>query len=110
MITKNAAMGAYQKAMLDNQQRIQKQVTQSVQKVDKPQESSFGETITDSLKAVNDLQGEKKQMMESFAAGKTSNVHELMIQLQKAGMAMSVTSAVRSKVMSAYQELMRMQF
>ena len=46
----------------------------------------------------------------TFASGKTQNVHELMISLQKAGLAMDMTSAVRNKVMNAYQELMRIQF
>ena len=63
----------------------------------------------DSLAQVNDMQLEKKAMIESFAAGETQNVHELMIHIQKAGVAMSMTSAVRSKVMQAYQEVMRMQ-
>jgi flagellar hook-basal body complex protein FliE len=49
-------------------------------------------------------------MIEEFASGKRQNVHELMITMQKAGMAMSMTSAVRAKVMSAYQELMKMSF
>jgi flagellar hook-basal body complex protein FliE len=33
-----------------------------------------------------------------------------MISLQKAGLAMDMTAAVRNKVMQAYQELMRLQF
>ncbi|MDO9081765.1 MAG: flagellar hook-basal body complex protein FliE, partial [Humidesulfovibrio sp.] len=45
-----------------------------------------------------------------FAAGKDHNVHELMISLQKAGLAMSMTSAVRSKILQSYQELTKMQF
>lgn len=110
MIVKSTGMAAYQKAMLDNQQRIRNQVTQNLDTGPKPQETSFADTVKESLKTVNDMQSEKKHMIESFAAGKTSNVHELMIQLQKAGMAMSVTSAVRGKVMQAYQELLRMQF
>jgi len=48
--------------------------------------------------------------VESFAAGKDHNVHELMIQLQKAGLAMSMTSAVRNKILASYQELTKMQF
>jgi len=33
-----------------------------------------------------------------------------MITLQKTGLAMDMASAVRNKVMQAYQELMRIQF
>ncbi len=72
--------------------------------------TSFAQTMEDSLATVNDMQLEKGKMIQDFASGKTQNVHELMISLQKAGLAMDMTSAVRSKVMSAYQELMRIQF
>ena len=73
-------------------------------------ERSFANTFEDSLKKVNDLQTEKTSAVESFASGETQNVHELMISLQKAGLAMSLTSAVRNKVLEAYRELSKMQF
>jgi Flagellar hook-basal body protein len=63
-----------------------------------------------SLEKVNDMQNEKSSMVQSFAAGKDTNVHELMISLQKAGLAMSMTGAVRSKILASYQELTKMQF
>lgn len=71
---------------------------------------SFAQTIEESLAQVNEMQIEKGKMIEDFASGKSQNVHELMITLQKAGLAMDMTSAVRNKVMQAYQELMRIQF
>jgi flagellar hook-basal body complex protein FliE len=70
----------------------------------------FGQTLTDSLKQVNDLQNTKASMVESFASGQSQNVHELMINLQKAGLAMQMTSAVRGKVLDAYRDLIKMQF
>ena len=73
-------------------------------------ERAFAETFETSLKAVNDLQTAKTSAVESFASGETQNVHELMISLQKAGLAMSLTSAVRNKVLEAYRDLSRMQF
>jgi len=73
-------------------------------------ERSFAHTFEDSLKHVNNLQIERNDAVTSFASGETHNVHELMISLQKAGLAMSLTSAVRNKVMEAYRELSRMQF
>ena len=73
-------------------------------------EKSFSSVLESSLDQVNQLQQDKKAMIKSFASGETQNVHELMISLQKAGLAMSMTSAVRNKVLEAYRELMRMQF
>ena len=72
--------------------------------------SPFAETLKDSLGKVNDLQKEKKAMITSFASGEQQNVHELMISLQKASVAMSMTAAVRNKAIEAYRELTRLQF
>ena len=70
----------------------------------------FADTLKNSLGKVNELQQEKKAMITSFASGEQQNVHELMISLQKAGLAMNMTSAVRNKALEAYRELTRMQF
>ena len=75
-----------------------------------PVENSFASTLENSLGKVNELHGAKSKAVESFASGENQNVHELMISLQKAGIAMSLTSAVRNKVMEAYRELSKMQF
>lgn len=72
--------------------------------------NSFSNVLSDSLEKVNSLQKEKSQMVQSFASGESQNVHELMISMQKAGLAMNMTAAVRNKVMEAYRELSRIQF
>ncbi len=72
--------------------------------------TSFADTLKTSLNEVNDLQSQKNQMIESFASGETQNVHELMITLQKASVAVNMTSAVRNKVLESYRELTRIQF
>lgn len=72
--------------------------------------SPFADTLKDSFAKVNGLQQEKKAMITSFASGEQQNVHELMISLQKAGLAMNMTTAVRNKALEAYKELARMQF
>jgi len=72
--------------------------------------SPFADTFKNSLSKVNELQQEKKAMITSFASGEQQNVHELMISLQKAGLAMNMTTAVRNKALEAYKELARMQF
>lgn len=81
----------------------------SVPKFKRP-ETSFQDTLNSSLKEVNEMQGVKTQMIKSFATGENQNVHELMITLQKAGLAVNMTSAVRNKVLEAYKELSRITF
>ena len=67
-------------------------------------------TIKNSLNKVNELDAAKNTAIEDFASGRTQNVHELMIIMQKSSMAMKLTSAVRGKVLEAYKEISKMQF
>ncbi len=107
MIVKNAAMNAYQNAIKAHSEATGK-ITgiSSTPKTD----SGFGDMLKNSINKVNQLEQEKATMIDEFASGKNQNVHELMISLQKAGLAMSMTSTVRNKIMQSYQEIMRMQF
>ena len=95
---------------LSNFTKVQQSAQAGHINVSQQQPSSFTETLNDSLKKVNDLETEKRHMITSFASGETQNVHELMITLQKAGLAMNMTAAVRNKVLEAYKELSRVQF
>ncbi|TIH15249.1 flagellar hook-basal body complex protein FliE [Marinifilum sp. JC120] len=108
MSIRNVAMNAYSNA-IQNQQKFDKKFDKTMD-LHKADPNSFSETLTDSIKGVNELQGQKKAMIEEFASGKNQNVHELMISLQKASVAMTMTSTVRTKVMTAYQEVMKMPF
>ncbi|WFS61493.1 flagellar hook-basal body complex protein FliE [Pseudodesulfovibrio thermohalotolerans] len=109
MVVKSVAINAYQNAMDIRRRTVDSTVSESLKKPQEPVRS-FNDTLKTSLVKVNDLQSEKKVMIEEFASGKSQNVHELMIAMQKAGMAMQMTGAVRSKVMSAYKEIMQMPF
>ncbi len=108
MSIKNVAMQAYNTA-IQSQQKFDNKFDKTMN-ISKAEPNSFSDTLKTSLENVNDLQGKKKAMIEEFASGKNQNVHELMISLQKASVAMTMTSTVRTKVMSAYQEVMKMPF
>jgi flagellar hook-basal body complex protein FliE len=71
---------------------------------------AFAEMLNASLEKVNNAQKERSDLIASFASGENHNVHELMISMQKATLAMNMTTAVRNKVMEAYKELSRLQF
>ncbi|MBU1004071.1 MAG: flagellar hook-basal body complex protein FliE [Proteobacteria bacterium] len=111
MAINNIAMNAYRNAIESG--KVHERGAGSLSKIGKNQSSDngvFGKTIKDSLQQVNDLQSEKASMIQEFASGERQNVHELMITLQKAGLAMKMTSAVRNKVMDAYKELSKISF
>ncbi len=70
---------------------------------------SFADTLAESLDKVNNLQKEADKAIEDFAIGKTRNIHETMIAVNKADLAFRLTMQVRNKIVEAYQEVMRMQ-
>lgn len=109
MSIQNIGMKAYSNAM-HNFSKAQKSTTGQSFALPQAPKDSFVETVKDSVKKTNDMQEQKENQIKSFASGETQNVHELMITLQKASLAMSMTSAVRNKVMEAYKELSRTGF
>jgi flagellar hook-basal body complex protein FliE len=102
------AISAYKNA-LASAGRIDSKVAESLSKPAKPGES-FLDTLQGSIEKVNEMENKKADMVQSFASGETNNVHELMIHLQKASLAMGMTTAVRGKVMETYKELVKMSF
>ena len=105
-------MKAYTQALNNFTQAERTFASQATNQLQTPAvpKTSFSDTLNTSLNKVNDLQAEKNAMINSFATGETQNVHELMISLQKASIAMKMTSAVRNKVLEAYKELSKIQF
>jgi len=61
------------------------------------------------LSNVNNQQLKADRMSQEFAVGKSDNVHELMITLTEAKLALDLTIQVRNRAVEAYQEIMRMQ-
>ena len=72
--------------------------------------AEFSDVLKTSLEKVNDMRQERSDKILSFASGESQNVHELMISMQKASLAMSMTTTVRNKALEAYKELTRLQF
>jgi len=71
--------------------------------------TSFTEFLKDALNKTNDLQIESQKLQEDFAAGRTDNIHQVMIAAEKADIALQFTMQIRNKILDAYNEIMRMQ-
>lgn len=69
----------------------------------------FMDYLNDALKGVNDLQLESDKSSELFMAGLTDNIHQIMIDSEKAELALQFTLQIRNKILDAYNEIMRMQ-
>ena len=74
-----------------------------------PNNVSFGQLLTNALGDVNKLQINANQASVNLASGKIQDVSEAVIATEKASIALQLTMQVRTKVIDAYQEIMRMQ-
>jgi flagellar hook-basal body complex protein FliE len=69
----------------------------------------FLETLSRTLEEVNDEQLKADQSIKDIVAGKSKNIHETMLQIQKAELSLKTMMQVRNKILEAYKEIMRMQ-
>ncbi len=74
-----------------------------------PDSKTFGDFLLESVSKVNNLQEEANVAMEQLASGKSKNLHETLLAVEKADIAFRTMNQVRTKVISAYQEIMKMQ-
>ena len=70
---------------------------------------SFKKMLQSNLSKVNEMQLLSHQSSIKFATGESDNLHELMITLEEAKIALSLAVEVRNKILDAYQEILRMQ-
>ncbi len=71
---------------------------------------AFGEALQNAISQVNHAQQNGAQMAEKFAAGDSdTNLHEVMLSLQKANVSFQEMIQVRNRLVSAYQDIMNMQ-
>lgn len=69
---------------------------------------AFGGSLADALDQVNQLQFDADAKIEDLAVGRADSIHEAVIALEKANMALQFTIQVTKKAVEAYQEIMRM--
>lgn len=70
---------------------------------------SFADIFTESLKTVSDTTTADKASTLALLAGQTDDMAGLIIDSQKAEIALSLALSLRNKVLEAYTEIMRMQ-
>ena len=71
---------------------------------------SFGELFSKAIGEVNSMQVEAEQQLEGLVMKKDGvTPHGAMIALEKADVAFQLMTSIRSKIVQAYQEVMRTQ-
>ena len=83
----------------------------SPQKKEKSEDAgnSFNAMLQRSVAEVNQLQTEADSSIEQLIVGRSKNLHETMIALEKADISFRLMMEVRNKIIEAYHEIMRMQ-
>ena len=71
--------------------------------------SDFAQVLQKSIEQVNQTQQQAESMAANFAAGDSnSNLHDVMISLQKANVSFQEMVQVRNKLVTAYNDMMNM--
>ena len=65
--------------------------------------------LQSNLSKVNEMQLLSHQASVKLVTGESDNLHELMISLEEAKLALQLAVEVRNKILDAYQEILRMQ-
>ncbi|MBT3603124.1 MAG: flagellar hook-basal body complex protein FliE [Candidatus Latescibacteria bacterium] len=74
-----------------------------------PQESSFSDLLKGFASDVNAFQLKSGATQKAFIAGEVTDVHQVMIASQEAGLALDLMIEVRNRAQEAFQEIMRIQ-
>ena len=70
---------------------------------------SFGETLSESIAQVNELQKAAETAAQDLAVGKSKDIAQTLIAIEKASISFQLMMQVRNKLVEAYQEVMRIQ-
>jgi flagellar hook-basal body complex protein FliE len=73
-------------------------------------EGSFGSALKTAINQVEDMHSSAEEQVSSLLKGDRSDVHNVMIAVEKADIAFQMMMQVRNKIVNAYQEVSRMQF
>ena len=85
------------------------QGNEQIKKSDINQPTGFSDFLKQALENVNALEQNADNSRMLLASGKIDNLHQVMIDAEKAAIAVQFTVQIRNKVMEAYNEIMRMQ-
>lgn len=89
-----------------------KNISEGTNKVqaDKTSAGGFGELLNGAIREVDDMQKVADEKITSFITGKGGvTTHEAMIAIEQADVAFQLMNQVRSKIVRAYEEVMRTQ-
>ena len=89
------------------------QIAQSIeQTAQQQQQQQDGQDFLKTLKGfaqdTAQMQNTANQSIQDFASGKETSIHEVMVNMEKAGFSLKLMSRMRSEAMDAYDKIMRL--
>ncbi len=70
---------------------------------------SFGDLVKDFAADVNNMQFQAGHAIDMLVTGEAADVHQVMVAVEQAGVALDLMLEIRNRVLEGYQELIRMQ-
>lgn len=70
----------------------------------------FGDVLKNAISQVSDLQGGAAQQVNTLLQGGNADMSKVMISVEKADVAFQLMMQVRNKIVTAYQDIEKMQF
>ncbi len=71
-------------------------------------DASFDNVLKQFVADVNSLQVQADELQTKLATDEVTDVHDVMIAVEKANISMELMLEIRNKIVEAYQEIMRM--
>lgn len=71
--------------------------------------SAFHGALKEAISSINDIQVEAGHAVNALATGQSQNIHQAMIALQQADVSFQLMMQIRNKLVTAYEEIQRMQ-
>ena len=68
----------------------------------------FGEALKQAISEVDDLQQRGEAAQQAFARGEPIELHDVLIRVEEAEIAFKTMMEVRNKLVTAYQDILRM--
>lgn len=68
----------------------------------------FGKAISSALQQLNDVKGHADEMTARLISGEVTDIHQVVLAVEKANLAVQFATQVRNKALESYQEIMRM--
>lgn len=90
-------------------QEMKNQGMQAPQAPSEAHATSFSEVLRNSVDKVNTMQSQADEAISNLVAGRTKNIHETMLAIERADSSLKLMMQVRNKILDAYKEIMRMQ-